>query len=160
MPNGAATVHLDIPSIPDMVELAQAAAEHVGRTAGFDDDTLHWVGMSVRECVINAIVHGNGGDPQKRVYLDFTSTLGSDRTELSVCVRDEGNGFDPAVLKDPLAPEHILQQNGRGIFLMRSFMDSVSLERAPEGGMQIRMVKTCLRDHRAGATRSSSEENS
>ena len=60
---------------------------------------------------------------------------------IAIRVRDEGPGFDPESLPDPLAPENLLKSNGRGIFLIRSFMDEVALQRAPEGGMEIVMVK-------------------
>jgi serine/threonine-protein kinase RsbW len=56
-------------------------------------------------------------------------------------VRDEGPGFDPETLPDPLAPENLLKSSGRGIFLIRSFMDEMVLQRAPEGGMEVVMVK-------------------
>jgi len=56
-------------------------------------------------------------------------------------VRDEGPGFDPSTLPDCLAPENLLKCSGRGIFLIRSFMDELVLQRAPEGGMELRMVK-------------------
>ncbi|MCK7529371.1 MAG: ATP-binding protein [Ignavibacteriales bacterium] len=56
-------------------------------------------------------------------------------------VRDQGDGFDPEALADPLAPENLLKSSGRGIFFMRSFMDDVQLARLPEGGMEVRMVK-------------------
>jgi len=56
-------------------------------------------------------------------------------------VRDEGEGFDPEEVANPLAPENLLKSSGRGIFLIRNFMDDVSLQRAPEGGMEIRMTK-------------------
>jgi serine/threonine-protein kinase RsbW len=58
-----------------------------------------------------------------------------------VAVRDEGEGFDPESIADPLAPENVLKSSGRGIFLMRNFMDDVELRRAPEGGMEVLMVK-------------------
>ena len=141
MTNRILTVRLEIPSALDMLELVQTVTDQIGRAAGFEGDTLHWIGMSVRECVINAIVHGNSRDSRKRVYLDFTSAPNSDGTEFAVCVRDEGAGFDPAALTDPLLPENILRPSGRGIFLMRTLMDEVSLQRAPQGGMQVRMVK-------------------
>jgi serine/threonine-protein kinase RsbW len=56
-------------------------------------------------------------------------------------VRDQGAGFEPEEVADPLAPENLLKSSGRGIFLIRNFMDDVRLQRAPEGGMEIRMVK-------------------
>jgi serine/threonine-protein kinase RsbW len=56
-------------------------------------------------------------------------------------VRDQGEGFDPEQLQNPLAPENLLNTSGRGIFFMRSFMDDVVLRQVPEGGMEVRMVK-------------------
>jgi serine/threonine-protein kinase RsbW len=56
-------------------------------------------------------------------------------------VRDQGPGFEPETIANPLAPENLLKSSGRGIFLIRSFMDDVQLQRAPEGGMEIRMIK-------------------
>ena len=61
--------------------------------------------------------------------------------QLVVRVLDQGEGFDPDAIANPLDPENILKSSGRGIFFMRSFMDDVQLERAPEGGMEVRMVK-------------------
>ena len=66
---------------------------------------------------------------------------GSGAPGLSIRVRDQGEGFEPEEVADPLAPENILKSSGRGIFLIRSFMDDVRLQRAPEGGMEIRMTK-------------------
>ena len=60
---------------------------------------------------------------------------------IAIRVRDEGCGFDPAALPDPLAPENILKSTGRGIFLIRTFMDELVLQRAPQGGMEVMMVK-------------------
>jgi serine/threonine-protein kinase RsbW len=61
--------------------------------------------------------------------------------ELAIRVRDEGQGFDPETLANPLDPENLLKSSGRGIFLIRNFMDDVRLQRAPEGGMEVRMIK-------------------
>jgi serine/threonine-protein kinase RsbW len=60
---------------------------------------------------------------------------------LTVRVRDQGEGFDPDTVANPLEPDNLLKSSGRGIFLIRSFMDEVLLQRAPEGGMEVRMVK-------------------
>jgi serine/threonine-protein kinase RsbW len=98
---------------------------------------LHWISVAIRESVINAIKHGNRSDARKSVFVEFASHP----TELVVSVRDQGAGFDPSVLLNPLAPENLLKSSGRGIFFMRNFMDDVSLRRLPEGGMEVRMVK-------------------
>ena len=124
-----------------MLDVAQSVSEQVGRAAGLDDESLHWVAVAVRESVINAIKHGNGGDARKRVFVEFTPIENEDPPGLAIRVRDEGPGFDPATLPDCVAPENLLKGSGRGIFLIRSFMDEFVLERAPEGGMELRMVK-------------------
>ena len=134
------TVRLDFCSTFEMVDFVQTVSDHIGRLVGLDDDALHWVGVAVRESVINAIKHGNGNDEQKRVFVEFTP-LHADAPGLSIRVRDEGPGFDPEGLPDPLAPENMLKASGRGIFLIRNFMDEMHLQRAPEGGMEMVMVK-------------------
>ena len=124
-----------------MLDLVQLVSDHVGRYAGLDDEAVHWVGVAVRESVINAIKHGNREDFLKLVTVEFTFTPTSSPDELIVRVLDQGEGFDPEVVADPLAPENILKSSGRGIFFMRSFMDDVVLRRGDEGGMEVRMVK-------------------
>jgi serine/threonine-protein kinase RsbW len=106
---------------------------------------VHWVGVAVRESVVNAIKHGNQGDESKRVVVEFTPVPSHDPQELVIRVEDEGEGFDPEELADPLAPENILKSSGRGIFLIRNFMDEVQLQRGQTRGMQIRMVKKVAR---------------
>ncbi|HEY7190526.1 MAG TPA: ATP-binding protein [Vicinamibacterales bacterium] len=135
------TVCLEFYSTYEMLDFVQVASDHLGRLSGLDDEALHWVGVAVRESVINAIKHGNSGDEHKHVYVEFTP-IDSDRPAgIQIRVRDEGPGFDPDALPDPLAPENMLKASGRGIFLIRSFMDELVLRRAPEGGMEVVMVK-------------------
>jgi serine/threonine-protein kinase RsbW len=145
MTHGGGTVRLDFGSTFEMLDFVQVATDHLGRLSGLDDDAVHWLGVAVRESVINAIKHGNAENESKRVHVEFTPLVHDASGGLSVRVRDEGPGFDPAILPDPLAPENILKSSGRGIFLIRSFMDEVVLQPAPEGGMEVRMIK------RAGA---------
>ena len=139
MTNGS-SVRLDVRSSLDMLDLVQAVSDHIGRSVGLDDDALHWIKVAVRESVINAIKHGNQNDSGKRVHIEFTP-LDDGNPGVAIRVRDEGVGFDPADLPDCRVPENILKSGGRGIFLIRSFMDDLVLRRAPEGGMEIVMVK-------------------
>jgi serine/threonine-protein kinase RsbW len=99
------------------------------------------VSVAIRESVINAIKHGNRNDTGKRVFVEFETATKADVPELAIRIRDQGEGFDPDQVANPLDPENLLKSSGRGIFLIRSFMDDVQLSRAPEGGMEIRMVK-------------------
>ena len=123
-----------------MLDFVHVVSDHMGRSVGLDEDSRHWVGVAIRESVINAIKHGNRNDASKRVFVDFEAAPQA-VPELVIRVRDEGEGFDPAEVADPLAPENLLKASGRGIFLIRSFMDQVQVQRAPEGGMEIKMIK-------------------
>ena len=134
-------VRLQIPSLFDMLDLVQVLSDRMGQMAAFDEDAIHWIGVAVRESVINAIKHGNREHPAKLVTIEFAFTPVDGPTELVVSVTDQGEGFEPGAVADPLAPENILKSSGRGIFFMRSFMDDVQLNRGPAGGMQVRMVK-------------------
>jgi len=137
----AQKVCLRFQSTYEMLDFVQIASDHLGRLAGLDDDALHWVGVAVRESVINAIKHGNRGDERKHVHVEFIPLNASAPAGIAIRVRDEGTGFDPSELPDPLAPENVLKASGRGIFIIRNFMDEMVLQRAPEGGMEMLMVK-------------------
>jgi serine/threonine-protein kinase RsbW len=139
MPSGNA-VRLDFHSSFDMLDLVQVVCDHITRMSGLDDDAVHWVGIAVRESVINAIKHGNAHDASKHVHVEFV-LLDEGGNGIAIRVRDEGCGFDPESVPDPLAPENLLKSSGRGIFLIRSFMDEMVLQRAPQGGMEVVMVK-------------------
>ena len=133
-------VRLEFSSTFEMLDFVQLVSDQVGRSIGLDDDAVHWVGVAIRESVINAIKHGNQNDQGKHVFVEFEAPSETG-PELLIRVRDQGTGFDPSTLADPLAPENLLKSSGRGIFLIRSFMDEVLLQRAPEGGMEVRMTK-------------------
>ena len=139
--NGSSAVHLEFTSTVEMLDFVQVVADHLGRSCGFDEDSLHWVGVAIRESVINAIKHGNGHDARKHVFVDFETATHEDPAGLTIRVRDQGPGFDPETLADPLDPENLLKSGGRGVFLIRNFMDEVHLQRAPQGGMEVRMLK-------------------
>ena len=134
-------VRLQIHSNFEMLDFVQVVSDRMGQLAGLDDDAVHWIGVAVRESVINAIKHGNREDYGKIVTVEFAVAPPKDPSELVVRVLDQGEGFDPEEVADPLAPENILKSSGRGIFFMRNFRDDVTLKRAAEGGMEVRMVK-------------------
>jgi len=127
------------------IELAQAALDHVCRHRGVPSEDSHWIGIALREAVANAIKHGNRQDPEKRVLVSF---LGDDG-ELRIVVGDEGEGFDPLHLADPLAPENQLKTSGRGIFYIKTFMEDVTFSRAEGGGTLLTMRKNLKADKNA-----------
>lgn len=139
--NGSQAVRLEFTSAVEMLDFVQVVSDHVGRTFGFDEDAIHWVGVAIRESVINAIKHGNQYDATKRVFVEFDSAPADAGPGMMVSVRDQGEGFDPETVANPLEEDNLLKASGRGIFLIRNFMDDVTLHRAAQGGMEIRMVK-------------------
>ena len=134
-------IRLELPSSFELLDLVQVLSDRLSAIAGLDEDSVHWVSVAVRESVINAIKHGNREDYEKLVTIEFSILPPAAPTEFIVRVVDEGEGFEPQEVADPLAPENILKSSGRGIFFMRSFMDDVVLRRASQGGMEVRMVK-------------------
>jgi serine/threonine-protein kinase RsbW len=133
----ARTVRLDVASRFEMLEVVQTVLASLASLAGFDEDATHYLSVAVRESVVNAIKHGNQLAEHKRVHLVFTLRPKA----IEIEVRDEGLGFDPGVVQDPLAPENLLKADGRGIFFMRSFVDEVRYDFPPEGGTVVHMRK-------------------
>jgi serine/threonine-protein kinase RsbW len=141
MPVPRCSVRLTIFSVFDTLDLIQVVSDHLSALGGLDEDATHWVGVAVRESVINAIKHGNRFDPAKIVTIEFALEPPEAPTSLVIRITDEGEGFDPVEVADPLAPENLLRSSGRGIFFMRSFMDDVTLQRREAGGMEVLMTK-------------------
>ena len=131
------TVTLDIASRFEMLDVVQTVLAQCCTLVGFDEEAVHYMSVAVRESVVNAIKHGNRQDESKRVHIRFTIL----NRALEIQVRDEGSGFDPASIADPLAPENLLKAYGRGIFFMRQFMDEVTHAFPAKGGTVVRMLK-------------------
>jgi serine/threonine-protein kinase RsbW len=123
-------------STMDSVAEIEAAAEKLTSSAGMDEDESFRVVMAVREAAVNAVLHGNGYDPNKQVSASFENTGKS----LVITIADEGEGLDPDKLPDPLAPENLLRGTGRGIFLIRSFLDEVHF-RQLHPGTELTLIK-------------------
>ena len=104
--------------------------------AGFADEDRDRISMAVREAAVNAVLHGNAYDPRKKMRVSFENTADS----LVIKIADEGRGLKQEDIPDPLAPENLLKQSGRGIFLMRTFMDDVQF-RLLQPGTEITLIK-------------------
>ena len=132
------TVDLLLDSTLDSVDVAEEAVLKEAHEVGFDDeDDLHKIGMSVRECMVNAVVHGNRYNARRKVHVMIQRT--SDR--LSIVIQDEGEGFDMADLPDPLANENLLRHSGRGLLLIQAFMDEFQIRPMEPKGTEVKMVK-------------------
>ena len=120
----------------ESVNKAEEMAGQLAKEAGFDEDARDGIAMAVREAMINAVLHGNAYDPDKRVHL----SLEQNGREMIVTIADEGKGLEPEEIPDPLAPENLMKQSGRGIFLIRAFMDEVRFRKL-EPGTEITLIK-------------------
>lgn len=121
----------------ESVNLAEEMCLRVAEAAGFGEDDCYRIGMSVREGVINAFHYGNQERPEKKIHLALDITA----EKLIIHVLDEGTGFMLADVPDPLAEENLLSTSGRGIFLMRAFMDEFDVVKGRNGGAEIVMSK-------------------
>lgn len=129
-------VSFTLESTLETVNNAEATASNLATEAGFADDEVMKIAMAVREAAINAVLHGNAYDPEKKVLLQFERTGG----DLVITIKDQGKGIDLNAIPDPLAPENLLKTSGRGIFLIRSFMDEVEIHPSA-AGTEIKLVK-------------------
>ena len=131
------TLERSLDSTLESVDSAEEIAVGAAQRAGFDEDDLMKIGMAVRESMVNAVVHGNRYSDKKKVR--FAVAHGPE--QLQVTIADEGEGFDFDGLPDPLAPENLMATSGRGIFLIRLFMDEFRMKRLEPGGTGLTLVK-------------------
>jgi len=127
---------LRLSSTMESVDQGEAAATALAAQAGLSEDARFGIGMAIREALVNAVLHGNEYDPARHVEFTIENTGSS----LIFTIADQGKGLDPASLPDPLAPENLLRGSGRGIFLIRSFMDEVRF-RQLHPGTEVTLVK-------------------
>jgi len=127
----------DLDSTLESVDVAEELVLRRGEALGLDEEELHRVGMSVRECMVNAVVHGNCYNARKRVKL----SIGQSPERLTIVIRDEGEGFDLGDLPDPLADDNLLRHSGRGLLLIQAFMDEFQIRAAEPKGTEVKMVK-------------------
>jgi serine/threonine-protein kinase RsbW len=131
------TVERFLDSTLDSVDSAEELAVGAAQRAGFGDDDLMKIGMAVRESMVNAVVHGNRYNSNKKVRFSVTRNSG----RFTVKIADEGEGFDFNHIPDPLASENLMRTSGRGIFLIRSFVDDFQIRRLDPGGTEVTLVK-------------------
>jgi serine/threonine-protein kinase RsbW len=119
----------------------EETALEYANSAGFDADTACNLAMVAREAAANAVIHGNRYNPALQVSATFEISPDA----LTIRVADSGPGLDPAQIPDPLAPQNLLRSSGRGVFLMRAFMDEVHFRKSQPGaqnpGTEVTLVK-------------------
>jgi serine/threonine-protein kinase RsbW len=129
-------VSLTLGSTLESVDTVEQTAQEFAVRAGFDEDTVPNIAMAVREAAVNAVLHGNAYNPGKQITASFETNSDS----LIVRIADQGSGLDPDNVPDPLAPENILRGSGRGIFLIKAFMDEVHF-RQLHPGTELTLIK-------------------
>ncbi len=121
----------------ESVDQAETLIMDAATRAGFDEDDMNKIAMAARECVVNAVVHGNRYSTDKKVHL----TVSSIGDTLKIRIADEGAGFEVSSVPDPLAEENLLRHSGRGIFLIRAFMDDMVIEPVSPHGTEVTLIK-------------------
>ena len=111
-----------IPSDPTEARRVQEQIERLLQDRATSDHDLFGIKLALEEALVNAIKHGNQMDRAKSVRISYR--LHADRFEVHIA--DEGPGFDPADVPDPTAPENLERPCGRGLMLMRHYMNEVA----------------------------------
>jgi len=137
MAKRAQRIEVTLETLLESVDLAEEIVLRVAAETGFDEDSCHKIGMSVREAVINAYSYGNRQERGRKIVM----TIELAEQKFIVHVLDEGKNFSLEDVPDPLAEENLLRTSGRGIFLMRAFMDEFNIQRGPGGGTELIMSK-------------------
>jgi serine/threonine-protein kinase RsbW len=135
--NGPRTFELSVPSRLEEMAAVHTLVEEAIKEFQLSEDLAHWIELTVSESMINAIQHGNKCDPSKKASLKISS----DGSCIEVIVEDQGKGFELTDVADPTDVENLLKPSGRGILIIRSFMDEVDLSKCEGGGCRLRMLK-------------------
>jgi len=136
MPSSGRNVKLVLANKPEAIEEIEKLAAEAATEAGFNQEEQDSLAIAITEIANNAIIHGNKRDPQKNVHVH----IAVDGGEVRMVVRDEGKGFNPDTISNPLDPENLLRESGRGVFIVRSLMDELSYDFS-NGGTQVTLVK-------------------
>lgn len=130
------------PSTLESVDQAEAEVVNAAGQAGFDEDEQHRIGMAVRECMVNAVVHGNRYSRNKQVHV----VVSKKEDRFTIRIIDQGEGFEMEEVPDPLHETNLLRHSGRGLFLMGAFMDDVKVRKVEPSGTEVTLVKSIGRE--------------
>jgi serine/threonine-protein kinase RsbW len=128
---------ITIPSSLDYLPKVDQYVERKLRKLRVDKNKLVDIAISVTEAVTNAVKHGNKNDPKKKVQIK----LKKDASRVEITVKDQGNGFNPESIPNPIEEKNLLKEVGRGIFILKSLMDEVDFIMQPQKGTTVRMTK-------------------
>ena len=121
--------YLEIESDPNNLITVEEFVNFFAIELGIKHEKMPGLLLSVTEATTNAIIHANKSNKNKKVKIN----VNVENKQLIICVKDEGTGFDPQNVPDPTAPENLLKDSGRGLYLMKVYMDEVKYKVTPEG---------------------------
>ncbi len=120
---------LEIESDPNNLITVEEFVNYFSKDLGLSEEQLSVLLLAVTEATTNAIIHANKCDPSKLVKIHAQI----EDSKLLIKIKDEGKGFDPTKLPDPTEPENLLKDSGRGVFLMKVYMNEVKYNVTPSG---------------------------
>ena len=129
--------YLEIESSPNNLIIVEEFVNYFAVDIGLDEEKINGLLLAVTEATTNAIIHGNKNNSLKLVKIYVTV----EKSYLTIKIKDEGLGFDPSMVPDPTNPENLLKDSGRGLYLMRVYMDEMSINVTPEGTETILKIK-------------------
>ncbi|MEB2355084.1 MAG: ATP-binding protein, partial [Ignavibacteriales bacterium] len=129
--------YLEIESTPNNLITVEEFVNYFSVELGLDQEKINGLLLSVTEATTNAIIHGNKNNKLKLVRI----SVFVENSTLTIKIKDEGKGFDPLIVPDPTDPENLLKDSGRGLYLMRVYMDGLSYNYTPEGTETILTLK-------------------
>jgi serine/threonine-protein kinase RsbW len=129
--------HLEIESDPNNLITVEEFVNYFAVDLGLEKERVAALLLAVTEATTNAIIHANKCDVNKLVTVDVQV----DKTKITIKITDEGEGFDPSVIPDPTQPENLLKDSGRGVYLMRVYMDELNYNITPTGTETILTLK-------------------
>ncbi len=129
--------HLEIESDPKNLITVEEFINYFCKELNLSDERITGIMLAVTEATTNAIIHANKNVKLKLVKIDADIINGL----LKITIKDEGKGFDPTIVPDPTEPENLLKDSGRGLYLMRTYMDDLEYNLTPEGTETILKLK-------------------
>jgi serine/threonine-protein kinase RsbW len=139
MPSKPQRIEVILETLIESITLAEEVGVRVAIAAGFDEDDQYKIGLSVHEAVMNAYQYGNEQQREREIHVLFEVYP----DKLVIHVTDQGTGFQLSDVPDPLHEDNMLGHSGRGVLLMKAFMDEFDVQASATGGARVVMAKHC-----------------
>src|SRR3984957_7227867 len=137
MPSKPQRFEVILETLIESIALAEEMGMRVAAVAGFGDDDQYKIGLAVHEGVMNAFQYGNKQRRERKIHVIFELL----EDKLVIRVVDQGAGFRIQDIPDPREDENVLGDSGRGVLLMKAFMDEVDVLSSAAGGAELVMSK-------------------